>query len=155
MAIPSELRNPNHVGHIAWVLSELGRTEEARGVIRQAEPMRTSDVSAMLPAAEALLHAIAGDRRQAAERIAVVTARAGHTNEAHHATYLVAAAHARLGNSDEALRWLRYTFIDGFPCYPLLVRDANLGSLRSNRAFIIFVDESRTRWEGYRKRLAG
>ena len=56
-------------------------------------------------------------------------------------------------NAAEALRWLRYTAANGFPCYPLFANDRNLDPIRSNAGFAAFLEEQRTRWEGYRSRL--
>jgi hypothetical protein len=36
-----------------------------------------------------------------------------------------------------------------------MARDANLESLRSYPPFVQFLDEAKTRWEGYRTRLGG
>jgi hypothetical protein len=40
---------------------------------------------------------------------------------------------------------------DGFPCYPLFERDANLDSLRQDARFISFMMKLRQQWEYYRK----
>lgn len=152
LAIQPSSRNTNHVGHIAWVLSDLGRREDARILLRQVPP-DTTDVNGMLSAARALLHAVAGERQEAEVWIDRSTARAVDTQESHHATYLVASAYARLGNPGESVRWLRFTASNGFPCYPLMARDSNLDSLRSYPPFVQFLGELKTRWEGYRARL--
>jgi tetratricopeptide (TPR) repeat protein len=154
LAIPEPSRNTNHIGHIAWALSNLDRYEEARRLLRQVPP-GTPDVNGMLSAAQALLHAASGERPQAERFIATAMARATDTQESHHATYLVASAYARMGNSAESLRWLRFTAANGYPCYPLFAEDRNLDSLRSYAPFIEFLGESRSRWEGYRVRLGG
>jgi tetratricopeptide (TPR) repeat protein len=152
LAIPEGSRNTNHVGHIAWALIDLGRTDEAARMLRGVPP-GTVDVNGMLSAAEALLHATAGEVEQAQASIAAATSRAVDTQESHHATYLVAVAYARLGDNVEALRWLRFTAANGFPCHPLFESDPDLDPLRSYEPFVQFVEESRSRWEGYRTRL--
>lgn len=152
LAIPAASRNTNHMGHLAWILSDLGRADEAWTVLRQSAP-GTADVNGMLAAAESLLHAVAGEHQQAESRIAAATLHASTTAESHHGTYLVAAAYARIGNRDESLRWLRFTAANGFPCYPLMERDANLQPLRSYPPFVQFLDEAKSRWVAYRRRL--
>jgi tetratricopeptide (TPR) repeat protein len=152
LAIPASSRNTNHIGHIAWAHAILGKPDEAWSVLRNVSPA-TDDVNGMLSAARALLHGIAGERRQAEEFIADATARATDTPESHHATYLVASAYARMGNSAESLRWLRFTAANGYPCYPLFAGDRNLDSLRSYAPFITFLEGLQARWEGYRARL--
>jgi hypothetical protein len=128
--------------------------EEAWNLLRQIPP-GTVDVNGMLAAAESLLHAVAGERQGAENRIRAATLHAEATTESHHATYIVAAAYARIGNRDESLRWLRFTATNGFPCYPLMERDPSLALLRSYPPFVQFLDDSKTRWEGYRTRLGG
>jgi hypothetical protein len=67
----------------------------------------------------------------------------------------VAFAHARMGEANEALRWLRYMAANGFPNYPLVARDHSLDGLRSNPQLIELIDELKVRWEGYRTRFVG
>jgi eukaryotic-like serine/threonine-protein kinase len=155
LEIPSSSRNTSHIGHIAWVLSDLGRSAEAWNQLRPVLSAGTADVNGMLAAVQALLHAAAGERAEAEKWIPVATARASATSESHHATYIVAAAYARLGQREEAVRWLRYTATNGYPCYPLMASDGHFESLRSYGPFVEFLQELRARWEGYRTRLGG
>ena len=55
------------------------------------------------------------------------------------------------GKSEEALKWLRVTAKEGFPCYPLFARDSFLDPIRKDPAFLQFLDEMKTRWEGYQR----
>ena len=55
------------------------------------------------------------------------------------------------GKSEEALKWLRITVKEGFPCYTLFARDSFLDAIRKDPAFIQFMVEMKTRWEGYRR----
>ena len=55
------------------------------------------------------------------------------------------------GKGDEALKWLRKTVNEGFPCYPLFARDSFLDPIRKDPAFSQFMAEMKTRWEGYRR----
>ncbi|HVH26872.1 MAG TPA: protein kinase [Vicinamibacterales bacterium] len=152
LAIPAASRNTNHAGHIAWALANVGRSEEAFALLEGVSPSAT-DVNGMLSAARALLHAIAGEHRQAEEFIGRATARAVDTQESHHATYIVASAYARMGMLPESLRWLRFTAANGYPSYPLFASDRNLDALRSYEPFVTFLEESKARWKGYQARL--
>jgi serine/threonine protein kinase/tetratricopeptide (TPR) repeat protein len=152
LAIPTQTRNTTHVGHLVWALTEAGRTAEAWSVLRDVKA-GTVDINGMLSAAEALLLAKAGKRLEAERHITAATARATTTRESHHATYLAAAAYAELGNGDQALRWLRFTATNGYPCYPLMAEDPHLDALRSLPAFTQFLDELQQRFDGYRSRL--
>ena len=53
------------------------------------------------------------------------------------------------GKIGEALKWLRVTVKEGFPCYPLFARDPFLDPIRQDPAFVLFLEEMKTRWKGY------
>jgi hypothetical protein len=91
-------------------------------------PPEAVDVNGMLSAGRALVHVAAGEREEARALIEAATSHAVDTQESHHATYLVAVAHARMGDLDESLRWLRFTAANGYPCYPLFA-EGPLGGL--------------------------
>ena len=153
LAIPLSSRNANHVGHIAWALTDLERIDEAGDVLQHAASSGMEDVNGMLAAANALLCARRGTRLAATRWLAAATARAAETKESHHATYLAALTYARLDNRPESLRWLRFTAANGYPAYPLLASDVNLNPLRSYPPFEEFLADSKTRWHEYRSRL--
>src|SRR6185503_9635223 len=69
----------------------------------------------------------------------------------HHYTYVVARIYALDGRNEEALKWLRVTVKEGFPCYPLFARDSFLDSIRKDAAFIQFMAELKRRWEDYQR----
>lgn len=69
----------------------------------------------------------------------------------HHFTYYVARVFAQGGKSAEALKYLRYTAENGFPCYPLFERDPYLDPIRKDAEFVKFLAEMKERWEGYRR----
>ena len=71
----------------------------------------------------------------------------------HHYTYYVARVFAQGGKSEEALKWLRYTAENGFPCYPLFARDPYLNPIRKDPQFAKFLAEMKTQWEGYRQQF--
>jgi eukaryotic-like serine/threonine-protein kinase len=69
----------------------------------------------------------------------------------HHLTYNVARIYALDGKAEEALKWLRITAQEGFPCYTLFARDPFLEAIRKDPAFIEFMVEMKGRWENYRR----
>ena len=71
----------------------------------------------------------------------------------HHFTYNVARVYALGDKSEEALKWLRVTVKEGFPCYPLFERDRYLDPIRNDPEFRKFLDEMKQQWEGYVRNL--
>lgn len=57
----------------------------------------------------------------------------------HNYTYDIARIYAMDCKSEEALKWLRKTANEGFPCYPLFARDSFLDPIRKDSAFIEFM----------------
>ncbi len=53
--------------------------------------------------------------------------------------------------SEEALKWLRVTVVEDFPCYPLFARDQFLDPIRKDPDVIRFMTEMKERWEGYQR----
>jgi hypothetical protein len=51
------------------------------------------------------------------------------------------------------VKWLRITVNEGFPCYPLFARDSFLDPIRKDPAFLQFMAEMKTRWEGYQRQF--
>ena len=71
----------------------------------------------------------------------------------HHFTYASARIYALGGKSADALKWLRLTVAEGFPCYTLFARDPFLDPIRKDPAFMQFMAEMKTRWEGYQRQF--
>jgi hypothetical protein len=69
----------------------------------------------------------------------------------HHYTYTVARIYALDGKSEEALKWLRVTVKEGFPCYPLFQRDPFLDRIRKDPEFSGLLGEMKERWEGFKR----
>ncbi|HWC73308.1 MAG TPA: protein kinase [Gemmatimonadales bacterium] len=154
LSIPVGARQAMTAAHLAWALTDVGRAAEARTVLDEGLRTDPHNPDRMLQAADAYWNAAAGRRLEAERMIAaVVDASGADLLNFHHATYLVATAYVRLGNAAEALRWLRYTAANGFPCYPLFANDRNLDPIRSSAGFAALLEELRTRWQGYRSRL--
>jgi serine/threonine-protein kinase len=101
----------------------------------------------------ALLLALQG-KHQEAEAVALSTLEKVRTIRGyHHSTYQLARIYALGGRSEKAVEWLRITVDEGFPCYPLFARDSFLDPIRKDPAFLQFMAEMKTRWEGYQRQF--
>jgi TolB-like protein len=100
-----------------------------------------------------LLLALQGRHREAAAHLPALLAGTHRVQRRgyHHVTYTAARVHALAGRREEAVRWLRETAGDGLPNYTLFLRDPYLDPIRSDPAFVRFMAEMKTRWEGYRR----
>jgi hypothetical protein len=47
-------------------------------------------------------------------------------------------------------KWSEQAASDGFPCYPLFERDANLNSLRQDPRYVALLARLRRQWEYYK-----
>ena len=101
-------------------------------------------------AQRALLLALHGKQQDAEAAIPLIL-KARKNRGYHHVTYNIARIYALAGNGEAAVKWLRATVKEGFPCYPLFARDSFLDRIRSDAAFQQFMTEMKTRWENYRK----
>ena len=54
-------------------------------------------------------------------------------------------AYALMNEREQAIKWLDVTADDGFPCYPLFEKDANLDNLRQ-----VPGEAEREQWEHYK-----
>jgi len=68
----------------------------------------------------------------------------------HHMTYQIACAYAVLGETDEAMKWLRETADTGYPCYPAFERDVFFDRIRQDPRFVEFMAEMKSQNEKYR-----
>lgn len=100
-----------------------------------------------------LWEALKGNHREAQATIPSILAKARRNRGYHHLTYNIARAYALGSKSEEAVKWLRVTAREGFPCYPLFERDTFLNPIRNDPAFVQFMAEMKTRWEGYQRQF--
>ena len=100
---------------------------------------------------QVLLLALQGKHQEAQAAVPSILKRERRYRGYHHGTYNIARIYALGGKSEEALKWLRVTVKEGFPCYPLFARDSFLDPIRKDPAFIQFMAEMKTRWEGYQR----
>jgi tetratricopeptide (TPR) repeat protein len=134
----------------AIALFQLGRTQEASGVVEDYLKAYATDEGGNVTSVKAMLLAKAGKEREAEETIQRAIEIGKTFQHFHHTTYNLASAYALLNKPDEALKWLQFTADDGFPCYPLFENDHNLDSLRSHEQFMAFMTKQKQQWEKYK-----
>ncbi|MBX3280419.1 MAG: protein kinase [Acidobacteria bacterium] len=146
--------NPSLVNRsLASVLFQLGRTTEASAVVEQYLKAYPKDQGGNMTSIKAMLVAKAGNQSEAEaliQRAIEIGKSFGHF---HHTAYNIASAYAILNRPAEAVKWLEETADEGFPCYPLFERDANLNSLRKDERFIALMSRFRKQWEHYKATL--
>ena len=137
---------------VANALQRAGRPDSALALLDRVGGRRAGvgtpldDISTRAVALAAL-----GRQAEAEGEVARVKAAAPDpSSHFHHVAYNLAAAHALLGQPDEAMRWLRATAEDGMPNYPLFARDPNLAALRDDPVYRSFLAGQRARWERFR-----
>jgi TolB-like protein/DNA-binding winged helix-turn-helix (wHTH) protein/Flp pilus assembly protein TadD len=148
--IPEEA-NPALVGYqTAWALFNLGRKEEASDMIEQLLRDHTEDSGGLFTSMQAVLAASTGQERRAGEKIKLAVARGTGFGHFHHTAYNIACAYALMNKPEQAIKWLEAAADDGFPCYPLFEKDANLSNLRQDARFATFLAKLKQQWEYYR-----
>ena len=147
--IPRDV-NPSLIGYqTAWVLFNLGRNEEASAMIDQLLGEYPDDDGALFISMQAVLAASAGEERKAQARIELAIQTGKGFGHFHHAAYHIAIAFALMNNAEQAVEWLEFAAMDGFPCYPLFENDSNLNSLRQDARYITFMAKLNRQWIGY------
>jgi len=163
-------------GHINWFFLtarpdeglEMGKRFYSRGpevsyflerkMVSDAAPLveqaYQKDQSYLTSVNRAMLLALEGNHSQAQESIQAILKQSRRNRGYHHLTYNVARIYALGGLSEQAVKWLRVTVEEGFPCYPLFQRDTFLDGIRKDSAFVQFLAEMKTRWEYYERELA-
>jgi TolB-like protein/Tfp pilus assembly protein PilF len=142
--------NPSLIGHqTAWALFNLGRTEEASATIEQLLRDYPQDSGGLFTSVQAVLAASVSDERSAETKIKLAVERGKGFGHFHHTAYHIAIAFALMNKREQAIHWLEAAAVDGFPCYPLFERDANLDSLRQDARFIKFMAKLSQQWADY------
>jgi adenylate cyclase len=148
--IPQEA-NPALVGHqTAWALFNLGRKQEASAMLDKLLNDYPEDTGGVFTSIQAVLAASAGQKRRAEEKIKLAIEKGKGFGHFHHTAYHIACAYALMNKPDQAIKWLDMAAEDGFPCYPLFERDANLDNLRKDARFVAFLAKLRLQWEYYK-----
>ena len=131
---------------MAAALFNLGETEEASKIV-ETYLAKYPDEGGNVTSVNAMLLARAGKQADAEAAINQAIDIGQGFQHFHHTTFNIACAYALLNDRENALKWLRYTADDGFPCYPLFEKDPNLNNLRNDEAFISFMNQLRQQWE--------
>jgi len=137
----------------SFVLQHIGRQQEAQEKVDRYLKATPLDRGGSLTAMQALLAADAGDVPLAERKIQEALDKGKGYQHFHHIAYAVASAYALLNRREQALRYLRLTADDGFPCYPLFEHDSNLDHLRNDPGFLSFLAEQKKQWEYFREHL--
>jgi len=115
---------------VATILSVLGRTEEAIAMLRQKEEVDTGRFAKLfLTSFRALLEGKRTESLQASEELCQATFRDPE------GLFYVARHFAYLGEQSKALEVLTRAIHHGFFCYPAMLRDPWLDSLRGAKEF--------------------
>jgi len=132
----------------AIALWQLGRKQEAKealdAIVRSFDDEDSASTRAMFLAAE-------GKRASALEAIRASIRMGESTSHFHHSAYNIAAAFAQLGDTAEAVRWLRKTADEGMPAYELFLKDPFLNKIRADSGFQQFMAEQKALWERHRQ----
>ena len=130
----------------ATALFRLGRTDEATQLIDKFLNDYPSDEGGVGHSVRAMVLAKAGSRSDAEAEIGKAISMGRGFGHFHHAAYNIASAYALMGNRASAVQWLQAATDEGFPCYPLLVSDKQLDSLRSDPAFVTLIRKLKRDW---------
>lgn len=125
------------------------RLDEAQPLLEAAVARNAGDLRARSELA--LVLALRSKFRDAETRIPAILEQSRNNRSYHHITYNIASIYALEGKKDEAIKWLKATAETGMPNYPLFARDPHLDRIRNEPAFIRFMTDLKTRWEGYRR----
>lgn len=149
-AIP-DAANPALVGYqIAWALFNLGEKEEAEAMLARLLRDYPEDPGGLYTSVQAVMAASAGEDRRAEDQIRLAIHRGKGFGHFHHTAYHIGCAYALMDKPGPAVRWLKAAADDGFPCYPLFEKDANLNPLRRDPRFISLLRDLKRQWERHR-----
>ena len=145
--LPQEI-NPALVGgQIVWALFNLGRKGEASATLDQFLKDYPDDNRGLFTSLQAVLAASNGEARLAEETIQSAVEKGRGFGHFHHTAYHIACAYALMREPQQAMKWLEAASEEGFPCYPLFEKDANLDNLRQDARFAMFMAQQRQQWE--------
>jgi len=143
--------NPAIVGRdTVWLLISLDRREEAAELLAELIEKNPIDEGGQFASFKALMLALEGKAEQTDREIRDALEKGKGFGHFHHTAYIIACAYAALNKPDEAVRFLRMAAEDGYPCYPLFEKDANLDTIRQNPKFQSFLSAQKQEWEYYK-----
>jgi TolB-like protein/DNA-binding winged helix-turn-helix (wHTH) protein/Tfp pilus assembly protein PilF len=137
----------------SFALFQLGRKDEAAARVNEFLKKDPRDTGGVLTGMQAMFAAANGDHRRAEERIRSAVKIGQGYQHFHHTAYIIGSAYAMMNQPEPALKYLRMAAEDGFPCYPLFERDANLNNLRKDPHFVRFMADLKKQWEHYKVTL--
>ena len=146
-SLPGDLSSELAGSMTAWCLINLGRKDEASGLIERLLVRTPADVGGQLAAVNALSFAIRNNSSAAEAAIAEAIEKGSGFGHFHHTTHYIADTYARLNRHAEAVKYLHITADTGFPCFPLFNNDPNLDTIRSDPGFQEFISDQRAIWE--------
>jgi tetratricopeptide (TPR) repeat protein len=137
--------HPFNAMNMAWSLVTAGRIRDARKLIENLAA-RVGSENENAAAAQAIILAAERKRKPAQQQIAIALSKeselAGHF---HHIAFFAACVYARLADTDNALRWLKYTAEGGFPNVALFESAPDLESVRQDPRYQSLL----TRWKAH------
>ena len=138
---------------VAWALLYLDKDAEAATLMASYLAEHPEDRGGVVTSTRAILFAKRGDARRAEADVRTATRKGKGFVHFHHTAYNIASVYALLGQPSRALYWLRQAAETGWPCYPYFERDPNLDRIRSDREFVAFLEDLKSRWERNRATL--
>ena len=126
-----------------------GRLDEAQSQLEDNVKKTPGDLRSK--SRLALVFALRGKYHEAEAAIPPILAQAQNNRSYHHVAYNIACVCALAGKTDEVVKWLRTTAATGLPNYPGFSRDPHLDRIRKETVFIQFMNELKTRWDGYKR----
>jgi len=126
---------PHYLGLALYYLGDGKGSRETLASIKRGE---TFDARAQ--ASLASVEASLGMHDQARVRIAALER---GPDMDHHIAYSIGATMAQVGDASASLTWLERAADTGFPCYPWFEKDRMLDPIRSDPAFVRFMDRLR------------
>ena len=137
-----------------WYYLRKGLLADAQKAIDERLPKMPQNYDLLMQ--QALLLALRGDARAAESRVPEIFSKIQPNDQSrHHSTYDTACIYALVGNSSEAVKWLKETAATGFPNYPLFARDHFLDRIRQSPEFVQFMAEQKAQWETFRQEFGG
>ncbi|HWQ00337.1 MAG TPA: winged helix-turn-helix domain-containing protein [Vicinamibacterales bacterium] len=109
-----------------------GNVDRGRLVLQSVAQTASASAASRATAALAGVLAAQGEHSHARALLRAVLSREYRD---HHVAYSVGSAYAQLGETGEALRWLRTAAATGFPCLPWFERDPLLDPIRRDPRF--------------------
>jgi eukaryotic-like serine/threonine-protein kinase len=126
-----------------------GRLDEAKSLLE--ESVRKTPGDLWSTSRLALISALKGKSEDAESALPTIIEQARNNRAYHHIIYNIACVYALDGKTDEAVKWLRTTAETGMPNYPRFARDPHLDRIRKDTAFIQFMTELKSKWDGYKQ----